>query len=263
MILRHILSQFTSTVQLQSLVGFRSFASPLVLSHSNVLSSDNSKSRSVLSVSCGFEPQITQVRHRNIRRRIMGHPRPPIPGKITPEANKYRYIPVLPKVRVHTFSYRPLLKPFHFQDERYTVKPLPIIKLGGRDPVTKRVVVRTIGGGNKNNFRWVDYTRHAPEGESIEEKVYNVRYDPLNTFLLALVANGGHKRWIIASEHMKPGDVIKTTNIISRNPVRVKEGDAWPLGAIPPGKNRTVKTLPMLISNFFIKVQLSIMSNQL
>lgn len=65
--------------------------------------------------------------------------------------------------------------------------------------------------------------------------MYNVRYDPLNTFLIALVANGGHRRWIIASENMKPGDIIKTTNIISRNPVRVTEGDTWPLGAIPPG----------------------------
>lgn len=97
------------------------------------------------------------------------------------------------------------------------------------------MVVRTIGGGNKKKFRWIDNKRHAPEGETIEEKIYNVRYDPLNTFLIALVASGGHKRWIIAGENMKPGDIIKTTNIIPRNPVRVSEGDAWPLGAIPPG----------------------------
>ena len=96
-------------------------------------------------------------------------------------------------------------------------------------------MVKTVGGGNKKNFRWVDFTRHVPEGESIEEKVYNVRYDPLHTYLIALVANGGHKRWIMASENMKPGDIIKTTNIIPRNPIRVKEGDAWPVGAMPPG----------------------------
>lgn len=113
--------------------------------------------------------------------------------------------------------------------------PLQIQNLGGRDPVTGRVAVRTIGGGNKKKYRWVDHTRHAPEGESVEEKVYNIRYDPLSTYLLALVARGGHKRWIMATENMKPGDVITTTNIIPRNPVRVKEADAWPVGAIPPG----------------------------
>lgn len=113
--------------------------------------------------------------------------------------------------------------------------PLKIRKLGGRDPVSGRVIVKTLGGGNKKNFRWIDYKRHAPEGETIEEKVYNVRYDPLHTHLIALVANGGHRRWIIASENMKPGDIIKTTNIIPKNPIRVQEGDTWPLGAMPPG----------------------------
>jgi len=112
---------------------------------------------------------------------------------------------------------------------------MPIKKLGGRDPETGRVVVRTIGGGNKKLFRWVDFKRHAPEGQTIEEKVYHIRYDPIHTYLIALVANGGHRRWIIATENMKPGDIIKTTNIIPRNPIRVEEGDAWPLGAMSPG----------------------------
>ena len=160
---------------------------------------------------------LTPVRHSVYRRPNLGYPRPLPPFKIRPEANKYRFKPIYP------------------EDGRYTTRPLPIQKLGGRDPVTGRVVVRTIGGGNEKRFRWIDYTRHAPEGETIEEKVYLVRYDPLNTFLLALVARGGHRRWIPAGEHTKPGDIIKTVNVIPKNPVRVQEGDAWPLGAIPPG----------------------------
>ncbi|KAI1301317.1 39S ribosomal protein L2, mitochondrial [Halotydeus destructor] len=147
----------------------------------------------------------------------MGHPRPLPQGKLRPLPNKYGWIPILPK------------------DGLYTTKPLPIQKLGGRDPETGRVVVRTIGGGNKKNYRWIDLKRHAPEGETVEEKVYIVRYDPLRSPLIAMVANGGHKRWIIASENMKPGDIVKTTNIIPRKPIRVEEGDTWPLGAIPPG----------------------------
>lgn len=55
-----------------------------------------------LSVRTGFEPQTVQVRYRNIRRRIMGHPRPPIFGKVIPEPNKYRYEPIYPKVKLLT-----------------------------------------------------------------------------------------------------------------------------------------------------------------
>jgi large subunit ribosomal protein L2 len=134
-----------------------------------------------------------------------------------PEPGKYRYLPILPK------------------DERYTTVSLPIQKLGGRDPVTGRVVVRKVGGGNKKKFRWIDTKRHVPEGTVLEEKVFIVRYDPLNSFLIALVANGGHKRWIIASENMKPGDIIRTYNTIPRNAIRGEEGDAWPVGALAPG----------------------------
>lgn len=160
---------------------------------------------------------LTQVRYKQIRKPIISYPRPLPPFKIRPEPFKYGW-------RV---NYPP--------DGKYTTKPLSIQKLGGRDPETGRVVVKTIGGGNKKKFRWVDYTRHAPEGETIEEKVYHIRYDPLNTFLLALVARGGFRRWIPASENTAPGDIIKTTNIIPKNPIRVKEGEAWPLGAMPPG----------------------------
>ena len=164
-----------------------------------------------------LNPLQIQVREYVKQRRIAGGGRPPILGKPYPEPFKYRYQEILPP------------------DGRYTTKPMYIRKLGGRDPETGRVVVRTIGGGNKKNFRWVDFTRHAPEGQTIEEKVYHIRYDPIHTYLLALVANGGYRRWIIAGENMKPGDIIKTTNIIPRNPIRVDEGDAWPLGAMPPG----------------------------
>lgn len=34
---------------------------------------------------------------------------------------------------------------------------------------------------------------------------------------------------------MKPGDIIRTCNIIPKNPIRVQEGDAWPVGAMAMG----------------------------
>lgn len=102
MISSRILTQCVVRLQACSTAGLRiADCSQNVLARSHALPSaisESSRNGDVLSVSSGFEPLLTQVRHRNIRRRIMGHPRPPIFGKITPEPNKYRYTPVLPKV---------------------------------------------------------------------------------------------------------------------------------------------------------------------
>ncbi|XP_054721105.1 39S ribosomal protein L2, mitochondrial-like [Uloborus diversus] len=157
-------------------------------------------------------------RNQRIFRKIRGGGRPVPPGVVPPEPSKYGWRPVYP------------------EDGKYTIKPLPIIKMGGRHPETGRVVVRTIGGGHKKRFRWVDYKREGPEdGTTLEEKVFQVRYDPCRTARIALVASGDHKRWILASENMKVGDVIKTSAVIPRIPIRPVEGDAHPIGALPQG----------------------------
>ena len=52
---------------------------------------------------------------------------------------------------------------------------------------------------------------------------------------VALVAVGDELKYILATENMKPGDLIKTSRYIPRIPVRAKEGDAYPLGALPVG----------------------------
>jgi len=156
--------------------------------------------------------------HHNDRvfRKIRGGGRPLPEGVIKPEGRIYGWRPVYP------------------EDGKYTTRPLPIIKLGGRDPETGRVVVRTIGGGHKKKFRWVDYKREGPEdGSTLEERVLLVRYDPCRTARIALVASGDHKRWIIASEHTKVGDIVKTSAVIPRIPVRPVDGDAYPIGALP------------------------------
>lgn len=95
-----------------------------------------------------------------------------------------------------------------------------MVRLGGRNPVTGRVVVKTVGGGNEKRFRWIDFKRFAPVDGEFKEKVYVVRYDPWNSHLIALVANNGNKRWIIASEFTKPGDVITTHDILPEFPIR-------------------------------------------
>lgn len=116
---------------------------------------------------------LVQVRFRRVYPFNRGHPHPIPKDMKRPEPSKYNWIPIYPP------------------DNKYTIMPLKIKKLGGRDPETGKVVVKTLGGGNKKYFRWVDYSRTANEdGSPKEEKVYNIRYDPLRSTKLALVAGG-------------------------------------------------------------------------
>uniref|UniRef100_A0A8B9PCX6 Large ribosomal subunit protein uL2 n=1 Tax=Apteryx owenii TaxID=8824 RepID=A0A8B9PCX6_APTOW len=104
---------------------------------------------------------------------------------------------------------------------------------------TGRIRVRGIGGGHKRRYRMIDFQRlRYEEGAPpapFEEKVINVRYDPCRSADIALVAGGNRKRWIIATENMQPGDIIKNSSHIGRMAVSANEGDAYPLGALPVG----------------------------
>jgi len=110
-----------------------------------------------------------------------------------------------------------------------------------------RIRTHGIGGGHKQRYRCIDFQRlrYEPnkDAQPFEEKVVEVRYDPCrwdqrsprsDTFDevfqnangrrwqsvlhrsadIALVAGGNRKRWIIATENMQAGDVIKTSGII-------------------------------------------------
>nr|CAD7396141.1 unnamed protein product [Timema poppensis] len=120
----------------------------------------------------------------------------------------------------------------HFPEE-YTVKPLSVTNLAGRDPVSGRVVAKGIGGGIKHKYHWIDWIRDGPkEGPPILEEVIQVMSDGCRTADVALVAVGKKLKYILATENMKPGDVLKTSRYIPRIPVRANEGDAYPLGAL-------------------------------
>lgn len=127
---------------------------------------------------------------------------------------------------------------FWKQREKYTIKPIGMKKTGGRDHSGK---IRThgIGGGHKQKYRWVDFQRlryePSKEDQPFEEKVVEVRYDPCRSADIALLAGGNRKRWIIATENMQTGDIIKTSGVIGRMAVSANEGDAYPLGALPVG----------------------------
>jgi len=120
--------------------------------------------------------------------------------------------------------------------KEYTHKPLRIPRLGGRDPETGHKVNQHVGGGIKWDYFLVDKFRYGPtDGSFYEEKVLEIRKDPNRTSFIALVAGTKAKRWILATENMHVGQIIKTSSYIPPLPIKPPEGDAYPLGALANG----------------------------
>lgn len=123
----------------------------------------------------------------------------------------------------------------HYTD-KYTIKPLNVTNLAGRDPDTGKIVVKGLGGGIKHKYHWIDWKRVGPkEGPPLVERVIQIMIDGCRTAHIALVGRDDKLRYILATENMKAGDLIKTSCEIPRIPVRANEGDAHPLGALPVG----------------------------
>lgn len=130
---------------------------------------------------------------------------------------------LIPERTIYKFIKKPLpgtgrafRRIVHYPKE-YTVKPLEVTNLAGRDPETGRVVCKGIGGGIKHKFHWVQFSRDGPkEGPPQIEKVIDVIFDGCRTAKVALVAVGDQLKYYIASENMKPGDLIKSSRFIPR-----------------------------------------------
>ncbi|EFO20323.1 hypothetical protein LOAG_08167 [Loa loa] len=120
---------------------------------------------------------------------------------------------------------------------KYTHEPLVLHRLGGRDPKTGRKVNQHIGGGVKFDYFMIDFHRRGPKepDATYDERVIEVRRDPNRTCSIALVAGWEGKRWILATENMKAGQIISTTCYIPESPQEGIEGNAYPLGALAPG----------------------------
>ncbi|KAK2579934.1 hypothetical protein KPH14_007614 [Odynerus spinipes] len=157
----------------------------------------------------------------------------PVSCQVQPKRHQWKLVK-LPEPGVQGKSYRRIV---HFKDE-YTIEPLQVTNLAGRDPVTGRVVAKGIGGGIKHKYHWIKWVRDGPADLSEkpkEEKVLEVFQDGCRTSFVALVGSGEELKYILATENMKPGDIIRTHKGIPRNPIRPNEGDAYPLGALPIG----------------------------
>lgn len=124
------------------------------------------------------------------------------------------------------------------EDGQYTIKKLPVTKLGGRNPETGRKVIQRFGGGSKQKYRWIDWRRLPADWNKEEdyvERVLSLNYDPCRDARIMLTGHGEKLRWQIATTTVQEGDLIRANGRIPPNPVRPIEGDSYPLGALPAG----------------------------
>ncbi|TJX62289.1 50S ribosomal protein L2 [Soehngenia saccharolytica] len=91
-----------------------------------------------------------------------------------------------------------------------------------------RITIRHRGGGAKRKYRIIDFKR---DKDGIPGKVASIEYDPNRTANIALINYAdGEKRYIIAPNNLKVGDVI-----YSGENADIKVGNALKLKDIPVG----------------------------
>jgi large subunit ribosomal protein L2 len=85
---------------------------------------------------------------------------------------------------------------------------------------------RRVGGGLPVYWHFMDFKRVGPtSGPPLVEKVIQIiRNARDRTGFIALVAHADIKRYILATENMKVGDLIRTSGEIPRLPVKANEG---------------------------------------
>ena len=100
-------------------------------------------------------------------------------------------------------------------------------KHAGRN-VRGKITVRHRGGGTRAKYRIIDFKRNK---DDIPATVKSIEYDPNRSANIALVCYAdGEKRYIIAPNKLKVGDVI-----VSGPDSDIKVGDALPIANIPVG----------------------------
>jgi len=103
----------------------------------------------------------------------------------------------------------------------------PLSKRAGRNHQGK-ITVRHQGGGHKRQYRVIDFKRNK---DGIPAKVATIEYDPNRSSRIALLNYAdGEKRYIIAVNGMKVGDVV-----VSGPDADIRPGNALPLANIPVG----------------------------
>lgn len=58
----------------------------------------------------------------------------------------------------------------------------------------------------------------AMEGDVLVERVLNIKKDDVRSAMIALVGSGETKRYIMATENMRVGDIIRSSKKLSKTP---------------------------------------------
>ena len=104
----------------------------------------------------------------------------------------------------------------------------PIKKNSGRNNQGK-ITVRHRGGGAKRKYRIIDFKRNSKDG--VPAKVVAIEYDPNRTANIALLHYvDGEKRYILAPNGLKKGDVV-----LAGDTAEIKPGNALKLKDLPIG----------------------------
>lgn len=102
-----------------------------------------------------------------------------------------------------------------------------LTKSGGRNSAGS-MTMRQRGGGHKRKYRIIDFKR---DKENVPGKVKSIEYDPNRSAFIALLAYAdGEKRYIIAPNTLKVGDVVESGRGVVPN-----VGNAMYLNEIPLG----------------------------
>ena len=105
---------------------------------------------------------------------------------------------------------------------------LSVIKATAGRNNTGRITVRHRGGANRRKYRIIDFKRDV---QGVPATVLTLEYDPNRSAHIALVQyEGGEKRYIIAPQGLKVGDVV-----MSGEGADIKPGNALSLTNIPVG----------------------------
>ena len=103
----------------------------------------------------------------------------------------------------------------------------PLNKKSGRNSYG-RITVRHRGGGNRRKYRIIDFKRDKFD---VKATVASIEYDPNRSAHIALLQyEDGEKRYIIAPDGLKVGDVVEAGPTAD-----IKPGNALPLINIPTG----------------------------
>ena len=134
-----------------------------------------------------------------------------------------KYNPTTPGLRGMTVSaYEEITGKSNIKSLMTSVK-----KNAGRNCYGK-ITVRHHGGGNKKQYRIIDFKRNK---DGIPAKVVSVEYDPNRSAFIALLSYAdGEKRYIIYPNGLSVGDTV-----VSGPDADIKPGNALPLANIPLG----------------------------